>query len=53
MKTQQRVELRDRTPIDYGHVDVSEPAVEAAAEFDHQHGIHHTGLPCCDDEAAE
>jgi hypothetical protein len=35
--------------VDYGTtLDPTDPDVTAALAFDHAHGVHHHGLPCCD-----
>lgn len=39
----------DRDPVDYGsRLDLADPRLQAALLFDHQHGVRHVGLACCD-----
>lgn len=36
--------------VDYGTIDLDDPAVQLALEQDHRSGVHHYGLPCCEPE---
>ena len=38
-----------RGGVDYGHnLDLSSPVLQRAMQFDHDHGVTHHGLPCCE-----
>lgn len=42
--------MLDRHPVDYGALDLADPAIGNAAMEDHRRGITHPGLPCCEPE---
>jgi hypothetical protein len=55
LRAERRQRERDRLqaaanldPPDYGPLDLTDDRVQAALAFDHQHGVRHHGLACCD-----